>query len=125
MTAIRKVQRERRSRGLFGAGLALVLLVALSASTGIGQAQTGQAPRSVSPPTIEGSLREGQTVTAGNGRWDNDPTRFTYQWQRCDSAGQNCANLQGETARTYRIVQADVDRTLRVIVTAYNTAGQT
>ena len=107
-------------------GIAAIVALALSLTAGTGSAQPtqAQAPVSVSPPTIEGSLRDGQTLTAGNGSWSNNPTRYTYQWQRCDGGGQNCVNVPAATQRTFVLRPADVGRTVRVLVTAINAAGQ-
>ena len=30
------------------------------------------------------------------------PINFTYQWRRCDSAGANCANINGATNQSYQ-----------------------
>ena len=49
---------------------------------------------------------------------------FAYQWQRC-SFSAPCADIAGETARTYVERSADVGAYLRVIVTATNDAGTT
>jgi hypothetical protein len=45
------------------------------------------------------------------------------QWQRCDAAGGQCADLPGATALSYAPVNEDVGFTLRVRVTATNSAG--
>jgi hypothetical protein len=75
------------------------------------------------PPTITGTPRVGETLTAQNGTWEGNPTTFTYQWQRCDANGANCANITGATARAYTVVNADSGDTLRVRVTATNPEG--
>jgi len=48
---------------------------------------------------------------------------YSYQWQRCDSLGNSCAPISGATAETYVLVLADVGRTIRISVTASNSAG--
>ena len=48
------------------------------------------------------------------------PRRFTYQWERCDGAGANCADIGTATAATYLPVAADIGSTLRVKVSASN-----
>ena len=75
-------------------------------------------------PTITGTVTKGQTLTAGNGTWDAFPSSltFAYQWQRCTSPG-TCSNIASATASTYLLAQADVGLTIRVGVTATNTAG--
>jgi hypothetical protein len=82
------------------------------------------APATTSPPTIEGKFQVGETLTAGNGGWTNSPTSYTYQWQRCSSGGTGCASITGATTRTYKVATADVDKTLRVLVTAANADGK-
>ena len=75
-------------------------------------------PVNTSPPTITGTPRVGETLTAQNGTWENSPSTFTYQWQRCDANGAAAPNIAGATAKTYQIVNADAGDTLRVRVTA-------
>jgi uncharacterized repeat protein (TIGR01451 family) len=80
-------------------------------------------------PSIPGNPTVGQAVTAVNGTWGGwpVPTTFTYQWQRCDAAGNNCANVNGATAQSYTPVDGDAvaaGYTLRVLVTATNPSGQ-
>ena len=81
------------------------------------------APVNAAPPTISGAAQQGATLTAENGTWQNSPTSFAYQWQRCDASGASCANVPNATARTYNVTGTDVGRTLRVRVTASNADG--
>ena len=83
---------------------------------------TGLAPVSVSAPTISGSAVQGQTLSAISGTWTGDDT-YTYQWQRCDGTGANCADVPGATAVTYAVTSADAGATLRVVVTATSRFG--
>jgi hypothetical protein len=82
----------------------------------------GSAPTNSGPPVITGVAQQGHTLTTTDGTWDGDPTHFDYQWQDCDSGGQNCANTGTDTI-TYALTSADVGHTIRVIVTASNDAG--
>lgn len=50
---------------------------------------------------------------------------YAYQWRRCDSAGNNCANITDGVLQTYVPGSADVGAKLRVRVTASNASGQT
>ncbi|HZB22749.1 MAG TPA: hypothetical protein VE444_02790 [Gaiellaceae bacterium] len=82
------------------------------------------APQNTAPPTISGQAVEGQTLTATTGSWTGDqPMNFSYQWQRCDQSGQNCANIAGATGANYVLTTDDVGRTIRVGVTAQNASG--
>ena len=80
-------------------------------------------PQNTAAPTLSGQTREGSTLTTSNGTWSNTPTSYTYQWQRCDAAGANCANITGATAQSYTLTAADVDRRVRSVVTARNADG--
>ena len=113
-----KTRRSRRSAAALTL-LAAVLAVLTAAATAL-----AAPPREVSQPTLEGGpFRQGSTVTAGNGVWSNSPTSFTYQWLRCDANGAACGNIAGATNQNYRLVQADVGRTVLVRVTARNADG--
>ncbi len=80
-------------------------------------------PGNVTKPNISGTAEVGQTLTASNGEWTENPTSFAYQWQRCNSGGTSCAAISGATEKTYKAATADVGSTLRVAVTASNAAG--
>jgi chitodextrinase len=82
-------------------------------------------PVNTSLPGVTGTAREGRILTASTGTWTGaDPISYAYQWRRCDAAGNGCSNIGGATAGTYALTAADVGSTLRIQVTASNTAGQ-
>jgi hypothetical protein len=91
---------------------------------GVASARTAAVPQNTSAATVSGNTREGETLTAANGTWNNSPAKFTYQWQRCSSTGTGCADITGAQDRTYTLGAADADHTLRVVVTASNADGQ-
>lgn len=80
-------------------------------------------PQSTSPPTISGVARVGDELTAETGAWTGSPARFEYQWQRCDTSGGGCSDVTGATGRTYGVRSLDKNNRLRVIVSAFNSAG--
>ena len=84
---------------------------------------TALTPAAISPPAITGTAQQGQALTASPGTWTADDATFAYQWQHCDSAGANCTDIVGATAQTYTVTSADVNTTLRVVVTASNRFG--
>lgn len=115
-----------RKLQLLAAAAAASVLTALAALTGLAEAQAQVAPVNSVPPTISGTARDGETLTANEGTWTgDDPITYTYQWQRCDVNGLNCANLAGATGRTYLVQTSDVGNRLRVQVTARNNTGST
>jgi len=83
-----------------------------------------EAPANTSAPTISGSPQVGQTLTADPGSWSGtQPLSYAYQWRRCDEIGDACTDITGATASAYGVVALDVGATLRVLVTASNSAG--
>ncbi|HLK45125.1 MAG TPA: hypothetical protein VKT18_04020, partial [Acidimicrobiales bacterium] len=86
------------------------------------------APVAVTAPSITGgfSPQTGVALTATTGSWNGAKAGgFSDQWQRCDSGGGQCATIGGATLQSYTPAAADVGHTLRVVVTASNTAGST
>src|SRR5204862_5410731 len=77
------------------------------------------APVNTSAPTISGTAKEGSTLTASSGTWSGPgPISFTYRWQRCDTAGNNCTRTSNGQTRT--VSSGDVGHTIRVEVEAKN-----
>jgi hypothetical protein len=96
--------------------------VANSAATPVIAA--GAAPQNSTPPTVSGTPTEGQTLVAADGTWQGAaPIAFTYAWSRCDATGAGCTAIAGATNKAYVLVAADIDKTLRLAVTAKNTLG--
>ena len=81
------------------------------------------APVDVSSPTVSGTTVAGQTLTEDHGSWSNTPTGYSYVWERCDTAGNNCVAIAGATAQTDTLTTADVGHRLRVQETASNVSG--
>ncbi|MFN8172038.1 MAG: hypothetical protein U0R65_09240 [Candidatus Nanopelagicales bacterium] len=86
---------------------------------------TGSVPTNTAVPTISGSsTAPGSVLTAANGSWTNQPTTYSYQWQRCTTNNAaSCTDIAGATANTYTIVAADAGTWLRVTVKAANANG--
>ncbi len=98
---------------------------AASAATATVSAAPPAAPTDTVLPAISGSTVEGQTLEAGPGVWSGSPTSYAYAWQRCSSAGAECAAIAGAASARYTLLAADVGHTLRVVVTASNAGGST
>ena len=81
-------------------------------------------PSSSSPPTISGIATQGQTLTEQHGSWTNEPTGYAYQWEDCDTAGNNCTAIAAATGQSYTLAAADVGHAIRVQETASNAGGK-
>jgi hypothetical protein len=97
---------------------------------------SGVVPKVTGTKVIEERAAQGQTlIVTSDGTWSNCPTGFTYQWERCDATGANCAAVGAAVAETfgaapptvsgqlYTLTAADVGKRVRVSVTATNAAG--
>jgi hypothetical protein len=80
-------------------------------------------PANTARPVLTGVVALGQSLSASQGSWTQDPTSYAYQWRRCAADGTGCANISGATAATYTIVAADAGHTLEAQVAATNSRG--
>jgi subtilisin family serine protease len=80
-------------------------------STATGAVLSGLPFDTTSAPTISGTPVVGQTLSASVSGWDPTPTRLTYQWLA------NGSPINRATGATYRLVAANVGRTITVRVT--------
>jgi alpha-tubulin suppressor-like RCC1 family protein len=78
------------------------------------QIATAGPPANVSPPTITGTVEQGQTLTVDEGSWTNAPSNPHWQWMRCSAAGQECSTMSKATKQTLNITPKDVGHTLKV-----------
>jgi Ig domain of plant-specific actin-binding protein len=104
---------------------AVTLFAGSSFAQGSSAAQANYQPKSTAAPTISGTAEVGKTLTTTNGSWDSDSsiTSYTYQWYRCNEAGNNCNAIDGATKQTYVVQALDGGDTLEVTVRAHNTDG--
>jgi hypothetical protein len=89
----------------------------------VAAATVSAAPKNTGPPTISGTPKVGQQLSADPGTWSGNPTSFAYQWQRCDADVAACSNVVGATGKTYGVLAGDLGYRLRVMVTARNAKG--
>ncbi|HEY7398569.1 MAG TPA: hypothetical protein VH538_09720 [Gaiellaceae bacterium] len=120
-----KLRSSRRRKGtVAGAGSVLSLVLVSLAFLSSGSAATG-APKNTAAPAIKGNAVAGQTLTADPGTWDGTtPITYAFQWQRCQKDG-TCGDVKSATKQSYALTSTDVGNTMKVAVTATNTAGKT
>ena len=86
----------------------------------------GLLPSNTLPPSISGTLRDGQPLSVTTGSWSGtEPISYGFQWQLCNALGQECEEIHGATGATFSLSASDVGRTLDAVVTATNAAGST
>ncbi len=93
---------------------------ATSAATGV---IAPDPPVATTTPSISGTERDTQTLTADRGTWTGTGTTYAYQWRRCATDGSACTDIDGATASAYDLTPDDVGSTIRVQVTATNAGG--
>ncbi len=96
-----------------------------ASSTSTGPIANPPPPASTAPATISGMPADGQTLSVSNGSWSSpDTLAYSYQWQRCDSAGVICTAVAGATAPSYSLTSADVGHQIIATVIATDQEGQ-
>jgi hypothetical protein len=81
------------------------------------------APASTRPPAISGTPNVGQQLSVNRGEWSGTSPSFAYRWQRCSASMPNCVAISGATGALHTVAAADDAQTLRVVVSASNSAG--
>src|SRR3954467_13642780 len=106
--------RKRLLPALLGSVVAGLFLASIASAT---------APGNTAAPAVSGTAKVGQTLTVSNGTWSNNPTSYTYQWQRCSSA-TSCTDIANAVGQSYVVRNADGGDRVRADVTATNADGQ-
>ena len=69
----------------------------------------GAVPVATLPPTINGVVQQGQTLTADHGSWSNEPSGYAYQWRSDATRRRANANRSPAPSRArYTPTTADV-----------------
>jgi hypothetical protein len=113
------------------AGHRVVVLVTARNAAGSTQVvatagNVGGAPAATAAPKVSGTLAVGSTLVVAAGAWSGaQPIAISYQWERCDLDGGNCAPISGATGATYRVASTDAGHRVVVVVAARNSVGTT
>ena len=102
---------------------AAMLLVTGGVASGSSSSAQYAGPTNTAAPTITGTAQVDQTLTTSTGT--GGTITYTYAWNRCDTAGNNCAAITGATASTYKVVTADQGHTIRSQVNAKDSNATT
>jgi RHS repeat-associated protein len=112
-----------------GATLRVAVLATSSAGSGSATSEatgvvTPLAPSNTVAPAIIGTAEDGETLAASTGSWNGTPPiTYGYQWETCDSLGGGCLDVSGATSSSFTLEPSDVGMTVRVLVTATNSAS--
>jgi secreted trypsin-like serine protease len=73
-------------------------------------------------PTLSGTLKVGQTLTAAPGTWSPTPDSFVYVWKRASRAtATSWTTITGQSGSSYVLAAADRGQFIRVEVAAVKT----
>ncbi|WP_162600002.1 DUF4347 domain-containing protein [Azospirillum sp. TSH58] len=90
---------------------------------------TNSAPVNSAAPSVSGTATVGNALSTSNGTWtdaDGDSRTYSYQWYRADdSNGTNATSISGATSSSYTLAAGDLNKYLRVEVTANDGRGGT
>jgi len=75
-------------------------------------------PQDTVVPVVTGTAKAGNQLSCSAGQWANDPTSYTYQWDRDGTA------VLGAAAQQYTVQASDEGTTITCSVFAANAGGQ-
>jgi hypothetical protein len=83
-----------------------------------------QQPTSTVAPSIAGTFKPGQVLTASAGQWSDEPGEFKYRWEVCDPTGAQCKIVREfGSDPSYLLEPRDALGYIRVQVVASNSFG--
>jgi hypothetical protein len=80
---------------------------------------------STATPTIDGTVRVDSVLTANEGAWAPTPDSYTYKWFISPSSTGTYTAITNATAQTYRVAAGDLNKYLKVEITAVKTGYTT
>ena len=87
------------------------------------------APVNSAVPSVSGTATVGNALSTTNGTWtdaDGDGRSYSYQWYRAsDTNGSGLTAISGATSASYTLAAGDLNKYLRVVVTANDGRGGT
>lgn len=116
---------------LVDADIGTSISVQVTARSSLGSLAATSAARGSVPailnteiPTVSGTTRTAETLTATNGTWLNSPGSYSYQWEQ-SSDGTLWDPISGATSSTYVLASGQVGKLVRVQVRASKTISST
>jgi len=84
---------------------------------------TAVVPRNTAIPSISGTKRTGETLTANTGTWSGTPSTYAYQWKRASTSSGTYTNIASATNSSYVLTDSDIGKYIKVSVVATNATG--
>ena len=85
---------------------------------------SSQPPANTAAPSISGTFKPGQVLTAAPGQWSEEPSEFKYRWEVCDPTGAQCKIVRDFSPDpSYLLEPRDALGYIRVQVVASNSFG--
>ncbi len=81
-------------------------------------------PANTAPPTIAGTIEQGQVLTVHEGTWTNAATHPQWKWLRCAPGGGSCVEIEGAANETYALGPEDVGHAIKVAESVENGVGR-
>jgi hypothetical protein len=88
----------------------------------VGPLVSGQ-PLESAVPSISGTVRVGQTLTALPGSWSTTVSSYAYQWESAAAGSTHWSTISGATSAGFLVPGSLQGDDLRVVVTASNPSG--
>ncbi len=82
------------------------------------------APTKSTPPSISGTIEQGQVLSVVEGTWTHAAINPHWQWLRCEPGGGGCGAITAATGSNYTISPGDVGHSLEVSETTENGVGR-
>ena len=79
-----------------------------------------EKPLELAPPQLTGTPAKNDVLTAQPGSWEGSHLETSYQWERCNGTGSECAPIAAQTGPEYELEEEDVSHTVRVRVGVRN-----
>jgi hypothetical protein len=114
---------ERRRRPWRAVTTIALVVLGLACASALAATVT-QAPSILGQPASPTPLTPGVELSATDGDWKPDSAHPTYDWLRCNSSGAGCEGISGACGQRYVVRLADEGHTLRVRLTATESANQ-
>ncbi len=84
---------------------------------------SGEGLTNTEAPKLTGVRTTGVRMAITEGKWSGSPVIYGYQWEDCNSNGEECSAIPGAINANYTPTSKDEGHRLAVLVTATNGSG--